>query len=77
MCICPSVGGYFIYFERRGIVMRCRKKTLKEAEAIHKSMQEDNVVDLPRVRYYFQENQILILRKPYYTDKKYKEPYEG
>lgn len=78
MVICATVGdGFFIHFERRGIVMRCRKRTREEAEKIHKSMEEDVVVDLPRMRYYFQENQILILKKPNITDPKYKGTYEG
>ena len=77
MVICPSVGGFFIHFERRGVVMRCRAKTREEAERIHKSMEEDIVVDLHSTRFYFQENQILILKKPNHTDPIYKEPYLG
>jgi hypothetical protein len=78
MVICPTVGqGFFLHFERRGVVMRCRAKTREEAEKIHKSMEEDIVVDLHSTRFYFQENQILILHKPNHTDPKYKEPYEG
>jgi hypothetical protein len=78
MVICPTVGNaYFIHFERRGVVMRCRAKTKEQAEKIHKSMQEDDIVDLNKTRYYFQEDKILILRKPNHTDPKYKEPYEG
>ena len=77
MGITHTVGdGYFIHFEREGIKMRCRKRTKEEAEKCLKSMQEDAVVDLNRVRYYFQENRILILRKPKHTDPKYKEPFE-
>jgi len=76
MSITESVGGYFIHFEREGIVMRQRKRTRKEAEACLKSMREDCVVDLNRVRYYFQGHQILILRKPKHTDQKYKCPFE-
>jgi len=76
MCITPTVGnGYFIHFERSGIVMRCRKRTLREAEKTLKSMAEDSIVDLPSVRFYFQPDKILILRKPNLTDPKYKEPY--
>ena len=77
MSITESVGGYFIHFEREGIVMRCRKRTRKEAEHCLKSMREDIVVDLNRVRYYFQGHQILILRKPKHSDPKYKCPFEG
>jgi len=76
MSITPSVGGFFIHFEREGIVMRQRKRTRKDAEACLKMMKEDCVVDLNRVRYYFQENRILILRKPNHTDPKYKCPFE-
>jgi len=78
MVICATVGdGFFIHFVRRGVVMRCRARTREEAERIHTSMENDVVVDLSRVRYYFQENQILILKKPKLTDPNYKEPYEG
>jgi hypothetical protein len=40
-------------------------------------MQEDIVVDLPKKRFYFQEDRILILIKPNFTNAQYKEPYEG
>ena len=76
MSITPTVGnGFFIHFEREGIVMRCRKRTREDAERCLKSMKEDSIVDLRSVRYYFQPNRILILRKPNYTDPKYREPY--
>jgi hypothetical protein len=39
-------------------------------------MQEDAVVDLPRKRVYFQENQTLILKKPNITDPIWRDPYE-
>jgi negative regulator of replication initiation len=39
-------------------------------------MQEDTVVDLPRKRVYFQENQTLILKKPNLTDPQFRDPYE-
>jgi len=78
MSITPTVGnGFFIHFEREGIVMRCRKRTREEAERCLKSMKEDSIVDLRSVRYYFEPNRILILRKPNYTDKKYREPYQN
>jgi hypothetical protein len=77
MVICPTTDeGFFIHFERRGVVMRCRKNTRKEAEEIHRVMQEDPVVDLPRKRVYFQENQTLILKKPNITDPQFRDPYE-
>lgn len=76
MSITPTVGnGFFIHFEREGIVMRCRKRTREDAERCLKSMKEDSIVDLRSVRYYFQPNRILILRKPKITDPKYKCPY--
>jgi hypothetical protein len=73
--ITESVGGFFIHHEREGIVMRCRKRTRKEAEKCLKSMQEDQIVDLNRVRYIFHPDKIYIIRKPNHTDQKYKEPY--
>lgn len=76
MGITPTIGnGFFIHYEREGIVMRCRKRTRKEAETCLEKMKTDSIVDLPSVRYYFQPNRILILRKPNHTDLKYKEPY--
>jgi len=77
MGITPTVGnGFFIHFEREGIVMRCRKRTRKEAEKCLEQMKHDTIVDLPKVRYYFQKERILILRKPNITSQKYKEPYQ-
>jgi hypothetical protein len=76
--ITETVGdGFFVHHERRGCVMRRRCRTRQEAVECLRSMNEDLVVDLPKVRYYFQVNQILILRKPNFTDPKYKEPYQG
>ena len=76
MGITPTVdNGFFIHYEREGIVMRCRKRNRKDAEKCLTSMMEDPIVDLPKVRYYFDKNRILILRKPNLTDPKYKEPY--
>lgn len=56
--------------------MRCRKRTRKEAEKCLEQMKHDTIVDLPKVRYYFQKERILILRKPNITSQKYKEPYQ-
>jgi hypothetical protein len=75
MSITESVGGYFIHFEREGIVMRCRKRTRKDAETCLKMMQTDQIVELNRVRYIFHPDKIYIIRKPNHTDPKYKEPY--
>jgi hypothetical protein len=55
--------------------MRCRKRSKIEAEKCLTMMKNDPIVDLNRVRYYFEKNRILILRKPHYTDPVYKAPY--
>lgn len=73
--ITESVGGFFIHHERQGCVMRRRCRTRQEAEECLRMMNEDEIVDLPKVRYYFHKDRILILRKPDITDPKYKEPY--
>jgi hypothetical protein len=76
MSITPTVcNGFYITHERHGIRMSRRTKTYDEAVEVLRSMQQDQIVDLPRTRYYFQSNQILILRKANLTDKKYKCSY--
>jgi hypothetical protein len=76
--ISETVGdGFFVHHERRGIKMRRRCKTMQEAIETLRSMNEDLVVDLPKKRFYFQEDRILILIKPNFTNAQYKEPYEG
>lgn len=76
MSITPTVGnGFYITHTRQGIRMSRRTKTYREAEETLRMMREDLIVDLPRVRYYFQPDKILILRKPKLTDLKYKNPY--
>lgn len=76
MSITPTVGdGYFVSHSRRGIRMSRRTKTYDEAVETLRMMREDLIVDLPRVRYYFHPDKILILRKPKFTDPKYKCPY--
>ena len=77
MSITESVGGWFIHFEREGIIMRQRKRTRKEAEICLKSMREDQIVDLNRVRYIFHPDKIYIIRKPNHSDPKYKCPFES
>ena len=77
MSITESVGGFFIHFEREGIIMRCRKRTRKDAELCLKMMKEDQIVDLNRVRYIFHPDKIYIIRKPNHTDPKYKCPFEN
>jgi len=76
--ITETVGdGFFVHHERRGCVMRRRCRTRQEAIECLRMMQEDIVVDLPKKRFYFQEDRILILIKPNFTNAQYKEPYEG
>ena len=76
MSITPTVGnGFYVTHSREGIRMSRRTKTYDEAEETLRMMKEDLIVDLPRVRYYFHPDKILILRKPSFTNKKYKEPY--
>ena len=76
MSITPTVGnGFYVTHKREGIRMSRRTKTYNEAEEVLRMMQDDLIVDLPRVRYYFHPDTILILRKPNKTDKKYKCPY--
>jgi len=76
MSITPTVGdGYYITHMRQGIRMSRRTKTYDEAEEVLRMMRQDLIVDLPRVRFYFHPDKILILRKPSFTNKKYKCPY--
>jgi hypothetical protein len=76
MSITPTVGnGFYITHSREGIRMCRRTKIYNEAEEVLRMMREDLIVDLPRVRYYFYPDKILILRKPTQTNKKYKCPY--
>jgi hypothetical protein len=78
MSISPTVGdGFYVTHMRAGIRMSCRCRSFEQAQETLCSMKDDVIVDLPSVRYYFQENQILILRKPKHTDKKYKSPYQS
>jgi hypothetical protein len=73
MSITPTVGnGFYITHMREGIRMSRRTRSYDEAEEVLRMMRYDQIVDLPRVRYYFHPNQILILRKPKLTDPKYK-----
>ena len=78
MSITPTVGnGYYITHKRHDIRMCRRTKTYDEAVETLRMMKEDLIVDLPRVRYYFHPDKIVILKKPNFTDKKYKCRYEG
>jgi hypothetical protein len=76
MSITLTVGdGYYITHKRCDVRMSRRTKTYREAEEVLRMMKEDLIVDLPRVRYYFHPNEILVLRKPKITDPKYKCPF--
>jgi len=78
MGITPTVGdGYYVTHMRHGERMSRRCLTREDAEECFRSMVEDTVVDLPRMRFYFQENRILILRKPNLTDLRWKCAYEN
>jgi hypothetical protein len=69
--------GFYITDERHGIRVSRRARTYYEAVESLGMMKEDQIVDLPRVRYYFNPDKILILRKANHTNKKYKCPYKG
>jgi hypothetical protein len=78
MGITPTIDdGFYVTHVRHGERMSRRCLTREHAEECFRSMCEDVVVDLPRVRFYFQENQILILRKPHLTDPRWKGAYES
>lgn len=68
--------GYYVTHERRGCRMRRRCRSVAEAEECLRHMIEDSVVDLPRIRFYFGE-QVLILKKPNITPKYYSEAFES
>lgn len=76
MSITPTIdNGFYITYVREGIRMRRRNKTMKEAEETLRMMVNDTIVDLPRVRFIFNPDKIFIIKKPFHTAKKYKEPY--
>jgi len=77
MSITETVGdGYYVTHSRQGIRMSRRCLSKKHAEECLRNMMEDVVVDLPRMRYYFHRDKIIILTKPNITDPKYKCAYE-
>jgi len=77
MSITETVGdGYYVTHSRQGIRMSRRCLSKKHAEECLRNMIEDVVVDLPRMRYYFHRDKIIILTKPNITDPKYKCAYE-
>lgn len=76
MSITPTIGdGYFVSHSRRGERMRKRCKTMEEAKACLNSFINDIIVDTTRTRWYFLPDKTLILKKPKFTDPKYKCPY--
>jgi hypothetical protein len=78
MSITPTVAdGYYVTHMRCGIRMSRRCLSKKHAEECLRNMTEDVVVDLPRMRYYFHRDKIIILTKPNITDARWKCPYEA
>lgn len=76
--ITKTIGdGYYVTHERHGCRMRRRCRTIPEAEECLRHMIEDDVVDLPRIRFYFGKERILILKKPNITPKYYSEAFES
>jgi hypothetical protein len=75
MPIHSNMGGFIVSFSRRGVDMRVRVKTEAEATETLRSMQEDNVVDLNKTRYYFSTGKILILHKPNISCQTYESMY--
>ena len=64
MPINQNMGGYIVSHSRRGIDMRMRVKTEALANEVYRSMQQDNIVDLNKIRYYFGNGKILIVHIP-------------
>lgn len=75
MSITPTVAdGFYVTHSRRGIRMSRRCLSQAQAEECLRNMIEDEVVDLPRVRYYFNRDKTMILKKPNLTDPQWKCP---
>jgi hypothetical protein len=73
MSITPTVGnGFYVTHKRCDIRMSRRTRTYDEAVETLRMMREDLIVDLPKKRYIFHPDRILIITKPNFTDKKYK-----
>ena len=66
---------FVVSYGRRGVVMRCSVKTHAEASEIERSMREDEIVDLLKVRYYFSQDKIMILHKPNLKNETYSTMY--
>jgi len=78
MSITPTIAdGYYVTHSRHGIRMSRRCLSRAHADECLRNMIEDVVVDLPRMRYYFHRDKIIILTKPNLTDPRYKYAYEG
>jgi 16S rRNA U516 pseudouridylate synthase RsuA-like enzyme len=75
MPIHSNTGGYIVSFSRRKITMRVRVKTEAEAIETLRSMQEDDIVDLNKTRYYFSKDKIMILHKPNLSCQTYQSIY--
>ena len=69
--IYSNLGGFIVAYSRRGVDMRARVRTHVEATETLRSMKEDEIVDLNKVRYYFSSDKILILHKPNIKNKTY------
>lgn len=77
MVVTPTIAdGFFVYHTREGVKMSRRCLSRAHADEVYRSMCEDVVVDLPRMRYYFHRDKIIILTKPNMTDPKYKCAYD-
>jgi hypothetical protein len=75
MPINQNNGAFLVTFSRRGINMRVSVRTEAEATETLRSMQEDDIVDLNKVRYYFSKGKILILHKPNLSCQTYESMY--
>lgn len=69
-------GRFYIVVSRCGVVMKRSCKTLEEAIVIEEGLKNDIVVDLLNLRYYFQPDQILMLRKPHQSKRAASHPRE-
>ena len=60
---------YIVRCVRRGILMTYTTSNVKEAQAKHKEMNDDIVVELSLRRYYFHPDKILELHYPLTKDQ--------
>ena len=75
MPIHSNSGAFIVSFNRRGIDMRTRLRTEAEAKEMLRSMQEDEIVDMNKTRYYFSKDKTLILHKPNLSCQTYESIY--